>query len=73
MINDQFASRKECVYIGDSTVDAETARNANISFIPVLTGTTKEEDFGNYSSPFILNNVYDIIKHKRRNMLCPKQ
>lgn len=73
MINDQFASRKECVYIGDSTVDAKTAHNADISFNPILTGTMKKEDLKDYNPLSFLNYVYDIIKHKRRNMLCPKQ
>lgn len=27
--------KEECVYIGDSLVDAETANNSNILFIPI--------------------------------------
>ena len=32
--------KSECIYIGDSTVDAEAAKGAGVNFIGVLTGTT---------------------------------
>lgn len=43
------------VYIGDSLVDAETARRANVAFIAVLSGTTPRAAFDQY-------NVYATIE-----------
>ena len=36
---------EECVYIGDSIVDAEAAQRAGINFIAVLTGVTSRAEF----------------------------
>jgi phosphoglycolate phosphatase len=55
--------KDECVLIGDSLIDAETAKNSEISFIPILTGTTKKEDFKSYDSLLYLNEIYDIVKY----------
>ena len=33
------------LYIGDSIVDAQTAQNAEVPFLAVLTGVTKREEF----------------------------
>jgi phosphoglycolate phosphatase len=33
------------LYIGDSLVDAETAKRAGVSFVAILSGTAKREDF----------------------------
>lgn len=35
----------QCIFIGDSITDAETAENAGIRFIATLTGTTTRKDF----------------------------
>lgn len=52
--------KNECVYIGNS-VDAETAKNADISFIAVLSGTTRKEDIINYRPVLIINRINELI------------
>jgi len=53
--------KKECIYIGDSIVDAETAKNADISYIAVLTGTTRKEDFVNYGPVLVINRIDELV------------
>lgn len=48
--------KEEVLYIGDTIIDAETARNAAVDFIGVLTGTTAEDDFKS-------NQFYHIIEN----------
>lgn len=38
-------SKREVLFVGDSTFDHEAAKNAGISFVGVLTGPCKKEDF----------------------------
>lgn len=58
---DRFGLAKaEVLYIGDSLVDAKTAKNAQVNFAGVLTGTTTAEDFRNYPSVFIGDTVTDL-------------
>ncbi len=42
------AAKGRSIYIGDSQVDAETAKRSKISFIAVLTGVTERHQFKNY-------------------------
>lgn len=44
----------EVLYVGDSTVDAQTAQKAGVAFAAVLTGTTTRQDFEKY--PFVSVN-----------------
>lgn len=39
------AARKDVLYIGDSTIDIKTAKNAGVDFIAVTTGVTGREAF----------------------------
>lgn len=48
------------LYVGDSLVDAQTAENAGVDFVGVLTGTTKRQDFEKYHSSYIGKNIPDI-------------
>lgn len=58
---DRFGLAKdEVLYVGDSLVDAKTAKNAQVNFAGVLTGTTTAEDFRNYPSVFIGDTVTDL-------------
>ena len=52
-------NEKEILYVGDSLVDAETAFNAGVDFVAVLTGTTKSEDFDKFPYVAIVNDVGD--------------
>ncbi|MFH1567219.1 MAG: HAD-IA family hydrolase [Gemmatimonadota bacterium] len=45
------------VYIGDSTVDAETAQRAGVPFVATLTGTTARADF----APFPVQAFVDEV------------
>jgi phosphoglycolate phosphatase len=47
----------ECVYVGDSITDAMTAKNADVDFIPVLTGATDLDEFQVYDYVEILNDL----------------
>lgn len=56
----------EVLYVGDSIVDAKTAKNARVSFAGVLTGTTTREDFGKYPNVCIgegIREIYDFVVH----------
>ena len=55
--------KTDILYIGDSVVDAQTAENAKVKFVAVLTGTTSKEDFENYSNIYIGENVPDVSKN----------
>jgi len=53
-------SPEECLYVGDSIVDAEAAQRANIKFIAVLTGVTRTLEFNPYPSAAILNHIGEL-------------
>ena len=54
-------SPAETLYIGDSTVDAETARNAGVDFAGVLNGMTTAEELRVYPHRIIMNNLKDLL------------
>lgn len=54
-------SPSKTLYIGDSLVDAETAKRAVVPFIPVLTGTTLLESFNSSEILGFLNNMTELI------------
>lgn len=54
-------SKEEILYVGDSLVDAKTAKNAGVSFVAVLTGTTNREEFSPYSCLYIANEIQEIV------------
>jgi phosphoglycolate phosphatase len=56
------------VYVGDSTVDAETARRAGVPFIAVLTGVTSREAFGEYSAIGIVEGLDELHIKKPRHV-----
>lgn len=53
-------NRKETLYIGDSIVDAETARNAKVDFVGVLNGMTTREELKAYPHRQILNDLSQL-------------
>jgi len=53
---------KEAVYIGDSLVDYQSARDANLGFIAVLTGVIKEKEFRDNGVKDIIPSVSDLPK-----------
>lgn len=50
-----------CLYVGDSVTDAETARRADIAFIAVLSGVTPRAAFEAYDVYAILEDVSGIL------------
>ena len=53
----------DILYVGDSLVDAQTARNAGVDFVGVLTGTTTREEFENYPNLYIGDTIAEIVKY----------
>lgn len=52
----------DVLYIGDSLIDAQTASAANVDFVAVTTGTTKESEFLQYPCVRILKNLSELFK-----------
>lgn len=52
---------EEILYIGDSIVDAETAKAAGTDFVAVLTGVTEPEEFKKYPCLDIINHVKELV------------
>lgn len=48
------------LYVGDSVVDAETARRAGVAFLAVLSGKTEREEFADYPVVTVLGSVADL-------------
>lgn len=54
--------REEIVYVGDSLVDAETAKRAGVKFVAVTTGATASNDFQEYSCVAIINKLDKLLE-----------
>ena len=50
-----------CIYVGDSPTDAETARRAGIAFIAVLSGVTPRAAFEDYNVYAVLEDVSGLL------------
>lgn len=50
----------EVLYVGDSVVDAETARRAAVPFVAVLSGVTPEAAFRDYEPLAILHDLREL-------------
>ena len=53
-------SSSQTVYVGDSVVDAETAKRANVPFVAVLSGVTSKEAFRDYAPLSIIDNLRSL-------------
>ena len=51
----------DCVFVGDSEVDAMAARAAGIGFVAVLSGTTGGEVFARYPVRAVLGGVGEVV------------
>lgn len=51
----------DCVFVGDSEVDAQAARDAGMGFVAVLTGTTPAERFARYAPRAVFARVGEIV------------
>ena len=52
---------ENCLYVGDSVTDAETARRAGITFVAVLAGVTPRTAFESYNTYAILEDVSGLL------------
>jgi phosphoglycolate phosphatase len=50
----------EALYVGDTLIDAETARRAGVPFVAVLSGFVREEEFEGYSPLAFLPGVAEL-------------
>jgi len=66
-------SKKDVVYVGDSMVDLEAAKNANISFIGVLTGQCDRLNFLNNNIKTIINSVGELPRILDQNSILVKR
>lgn len=53
---------QETLYIGDSTVDAETAQNAGVDFAGVLNGMTTAEELRQYPHRIIMQQLEELVR-----------
>lgn len=59
-INKANLSLAHTLYIGDSLTDAETAKRAGVSFVPVLSGTTLQESFEDYKILGMFKSISEL-------------
>ena len=50
------------LYVGDSVIDAETARRAGVPFVAVLSGVTTREAFSDYKVHAFLKNLSELFQ-----------
>lgn len=60
-INDLGSSKNKCLYIGDSEVDFETAKNANIDFVGVSWGFRDKKILENLGADYVIDQPNDLI------------
>lgn len=53
-------NKEEVLYVGDSTVDAETAQSAQVDFAGVLHGATTREEFSAYPHVEIMESLFEL-------------
>ena len=51
----------DCVFVGDSEVDAMAAEGAGMGFVGVLSGTTGREVFARYPARVVLGGVGEVV------------
>lgn len=61
------SQKDKTLYVGDSFVDAQTAKNAGVSFGGVLTGSTSTKVFNNYDFVLLKDNATDLINEILKN------
>lgn len=52
---------EEILYVGDTVIDAKAAKNANVDFVAVLTGTTVAEEFATYPVKMIFEDLGGVV------------
>lgn len=63
MVMKHFAVKPhDVLFIGDSLIDANTAKNAGVDFTAVTTGTTTEQEFQNFPCVKIMGNLLELLQ-----------
>ena len=57
------ATRDEAIYVGDTTIDAEAARNAGVGFVGLLSGFARRDDFSEYKPLVVLDDVGQLPEY----------
>jgi phosphoglycolate phosphatase len=70
-MSEMKCSPQETLYVGDSTVDAETAHRARTPFAAVLTGVTPAEMLAEYQPLATINTLEDLGGLINRNAGSP--
>jgi len=52
----------DVLYVGDTTIDAQTAARAGVAFLAVLSGVTPRHDFSEYSAVGIVDNLGQLLE-----------
>lgn len=61
-LNSLKLKKEEVFYIGDTTIDQDTAFNGGVDFIAALTGDTKEDDFDKTKVNHFVKNLSKLKK-----------
>ncbi len=67
IIEDFGVDRSECIYIGDTATDIETAKNAELYSIGVLWGFRDEEELRNAKADKIISDPMEIAEFAKNN------
>lgn len=54
--------KSQVLYVGDSYIDAQTAKNAHVDFAGVLTGSTTREMFAEYPNVAVMENISELAE-----------
>lgn len=65
-IKELHATKAETLYIGDSTIDAATAKAAGVSFAGVTHGVTTAEELSKYPHWKIMNSLEELLEGDER-------
>jgi phosphoglycolate phosphatase len=57
------ATKDEAIYVGDTTIDAEAARNAGVGFVGLLSGFAERGDFSEYKPIVVLDDVSQLPEY----------
>nr|WP_300811926.1 HAD-IA family hydrolase [uncultured Bacteroides sp.] len=63
-INRLNADKRQVLYIGDSTVDAETARAAGVDFAGITHGVTTAEELARYPHVCIMTSLEELLNEQ---------
>ena len=54
--------KEQCLYVGDTVTDSETARRAGVPFAAVLSGVTEREAFAEYEPVMVLESAGELTE-----------